>query len=160
MTNDTGPNRALTDEIAALHREIAELRRDVLHLQRATARHDRSHDELHKSFLEVTGRLNMDVMENSLQIMGARSGFEQLSADAQTSIADLYADNKRQDRALDHCYAWAEGLLRELDTWVQPLAARAWPKAYALIDEFRRIFPNGIGVVHNYRLPKKVPRDS
>jgi hypothetical protein len=160
MTTDTDPNHARMDEIAALQREVAELRRHVLHLQRAAVRQGRDHDELRQSLLKATGEINMALMEHSLQIIGARRGFERLAADAETSIANLHADNKRQDRALDHCYAWAEGLLRELDTWVQPLAERAWPKAYATIDEFRRIFPNGIGVVPNYLLPKRPSRNN
>jgi len=160
MTTDTDPNRARTDEITALQREVAKLRRHVLHLQRTAVRQGRDHDELRQSLLKATGEINMTLMENSLQIIDARSGFERLAADAETSIADLYADNKRQDRALDRCYAWAEGLLRELDTWVQPLAARAWPKAHALIDELRRIYPNGIGVLPDYRLPKRPSRNN
>jgi hypothetical protein len=54
MTTD--PNRARTDEIAALQREVAELRRAVLHLQRTAARHDRCYDELRQNLLKTTAR--------------------------------------------------------------------------------------------------------
>jgi hypothetical protein len=119
-----------------LRRQVAEIRRDVQHLMQDTERQDRNHHELRTAFA------GMDIQR------------------VQTVLADLEHlknDTARQDRNLDDCAAWFDGWARELDLWVQCLAATDYPKAQTLPSELRRIFPQGFGVIPNYRLGKKTP---
>ena len=143
---DTNPNR-LAPDLAQLQSELAVLRRDVADLKRNDVRQDQSHGALRNTVHEFTVRLEQKTSRLTSAFIdaiaaaeGARQGVE------------------RQDQKLDESAAWADACLRELDMWVQYLAARALPKAQAFhYSELRRIFPRGCGFVPNYRL-KKTPR--
>ncbi len=147
MTDNT-PIRGLTAEVAQLRHELAELRRDMACLTRDSLRQEKDHRALRGAVHEITvrfeqktSRLTNAFIDAIAAAEGARKGVE------------------HQDRRLDECAAWADGWLRELDMWVQYLAARALPKAQAFhYSELRRIFPRGCGFVPNYRL-KKTPRN-
>lgn len=156
MTTDTDLVRALTDEIAQLRRELAETRRDVARLIAASTRQDRSHRNLQHSILETARRI--DGRLNKLDVISLVT--TQRVDGANTAITRLFADNLRQDRYLYHYLAWAEAMLLQLQTWIEPFVDNAFPKMDNMLIELSRIFPKGFAIVPNYRLAaKKMPRD-
>jgi hypothetical protein len=157
MTTDIDPNRARTDEVAQLRREIAELRREldgrlhlldvlvddirrnVRYLFRDTERLDRIHHKLRRTIHETTQRV---------ALTGAKLS---------QTILETTLRMDRQDRELDNHASRADDWLATLHMWVDYLAAHAWPKMDAFHHDLRRLFPKGVGVVPNSRLPKKKP---
>jgi hypothetical protein len=64
-----------------------------------------------------------------------------------------------QDRAIDAVSVRAEERLETHAMCIGQLLQKFWPRADALTDELARIFPQGFGVVPQYRLQAKKPPD-
>jgi hypothetical protein len=151
MSTDATPKHVFAREIAELRRELAELRGEVAHLIRAGARQEDAFRELGRAVRESSQRLESRL--DKLEVVGAVTDYRlELDGDA---IERLGADIKRQRRALEDCYQWADAHLRDLQMWMGSLAERVWPKMGAFIDELGRILPKGWALVSDHRLAKK-----